>query len=1345
MSGRANVLRRSVLAVVVSGCSVLGGLVFTGAPALAGTGFASLSSFGPPAGFAGLVGLGVDDSVGLSKGDVYVVDQGHSAVDQFSAAGVLSHEVVVAGEPSLYQLSVDSDPGPREGDVYVAGLASGVVYRFSAGLGTEEEVIKGLVQPTDVAVDEAGDMFVSVFDGNAEEAKVLEFNAAGEPIDAAKALSASNAVVEGLNGPQALAVDPTGADIYVATGLGTLKYTLSGGAYKAAASPFDAAGALGVSVASSGKVLVDRGAEVAELEASGGAPLATFGAGVLSGAAFGLGVNAESGDVYVADDGANVVDVFEEGATPEAPVTKAASGIGAMAATLNGELAGGTTGYHFAYNAGGSCEGGSTTAPGTASSGEVHADIGELTPHTQYTVCLVATNKYGSTVGPGVAFETLSLPVIESTETTGLAETAATLGASVNPEGVAVSECEFEVGPDTSYGQTVPCEQTLSGSAPQSVTAKLTGLAGGSVFHYRLKVVSANGTVFSQDTEFASLGARLGAEFFTQVSDRSATLNADVDPAGVETSYFFEYGTSAAYGSQTVVKSAGSGEVVVGGSAGLEGLTPGTEYHFRVVVKSANGTTVVGTDMSFKTLTAGITTLPDGRVYEMVTPVNNLDANVYIPRALGSGLPLSQGTPTRFPFQVATNGLSVTYQADPTSGGFGAAGNGLGNEYLAKRGGAGGWSHIVIQPPARRQNFYVGFSSDLSVGVLTSGVSIEPEVPPIATGAPGEGYSVLYACSESETACSIPGESAPQNAYQAFFTKKPKRGVEQFGTHEVNPGVNNERMPVFTGGSLGFGDLLFEANDALLPGEGALAKELNSDVEQEIVDGENNNYLYDSVEGRLELVNISPGGKITKGATFGSQPFSAPKVNPPAFSGVISGNGRRVYWSDGAGDVFERVDGVETVGVSAGPARYWTSVDDGRYAFYTEGGMLYRFDAENPSGHGSSLSAGKVLGVIGAGEDGESVYFVSSEALGGTSGEGGTPRVGEPNLYLLQHQETGWAPPAFIATLSEEDGSGVLPFRLALNANIGEFGDWQPGFARRTARVTAGGGAVAFMSDQRLPVVGFPAGFPNNGFDEVYVFEAGVNRLFCVSCSSSGEQPGSAEEGAAGFLPISWSDTYLPQWVADEGSRVFFDTALPLVPQDTNGAQDVYEWEREGAGSCISATAVNGGCIYLLSGGTSRADSWFIGASVNGDSVFIATRAQLTPEDQNDAFDLYDAQVGGTSPVTPPACTGTGCQGVPAPPPTFATPPSVTFAGVGNFAPPAPEKSTPRLLTRAQKLAQALKACRKQKQGKKRSSCEAQARKRYGAKKKAVKRKAVGKRDKSGKSVRLRVEGSKHV
>jgi len=131
---------------------------------------------------------------------------------------------------------------------------------------------------------------------------------------------------------------------------------------------------------------------------------------------------------------------------------------------------------------------------------------------------------------------------------------------------------------------------------------------------------------------------------------------------------------------------------------------------------------------------------------------------------------------------------------------------------------------------------------------------------------------------------------------------------------------------------------------------------------------------------------------------------------------------------------------------------------------------------------------------------------------------------------------------------------------------------------------------------------------------------------------------------------------------------VFFDSQEALVPQDTNGHLDAYEWERPGVGSCTSSK----GCIYLLSGGTSTDESYFADASANGDDAFIVTRAKLLPADTFENNDVYDVRVDGFTPIAAPACTGTGCQGLPGAAPIFATPSSVTFEGVGNFAAPTP-------------------------------------------------------------------------
>lgn len=404
--------------------------------------------------------------------------------------------------------------------------------------------------------------------------------------------------------------------------------------------------------------------------------------------------------------------------------------------------------------------------------------------------------------------------------------------------------------------------------------------------------------------------------------------------------------------------------------------------------------------------------------------------------------------------------------------------------------------------------------------------------------------------------------------------------------------------------------------------------------------------------------------------------------------------------TENAGSSSERTVQVdEAVG---GGGRFWTATGDGSKVFFTKG-SLYEYDVN--TGATINLTPGvEIQGVIGVSEDGEYAYYVDN--------------ADDLNLW---HDGVS----TFIATLSSADNFEALGKKI--KNQHGQFGDWQAALERRTAEVTPDGHSIVFMAFEGL------ADHRSEGVGEVYVYESETNRLTCASCNRNGEPLQAnvlSEAGYGGFLPPSWSATFIPQWMSSDGSRVFFDSSQPLVPQDTNGTLDVYEWERDGSGSCHEVI----GCVYLLSGGVSSSASNLAGESLSGNDVFIITRAQLAPEDGNEAFDVYDASVDGSQPASPPACSGTGCQGVPAAPPVFATPPSVTFSGVGNFPPPTVSKATVKgkSLTSAQKLARALKVCRA-KRGKERVMCEKAAHKRFGVQAKARQKRVVGVR-RGGKS-----------
>ena len=312
--------RRPVLPVVVVCCLLTGWLVWACTPAMAGTGFGLASSFALPGGSVEPDGLAVDDTAGLSKGDVYISDQAHNKLDKFTATGQLLAEVEIPGA-GLGQLTVEEYPNlADEGDVYVAGYASGTVYQLGPELAIKQE-IKGVSQPAGIAVDEAGNVLVAEYDGNEYNAKVVEFNAAGEPINAAGSVDSENTVVEGLIRPQGLAVDASGKDLYVADNwyYDTLSFTRSGSAYVSNGEPFDSSYIpSGVAIAPSGNVFIDQGSQALEYEPSGGAPLDSFGSGILSGHGYGIGVNDESNTVYIADQVNDLVYIFEEDHTQRA-------------------------------------------------------------------------------------------------------------------------------------------------------------------------------------------------------------------------------------------------------------------------------------------------------------------------------------------------------------------------------------------------------------------------------------------------------------------------------------------------------------------------------------------------------------------------------------------------------------------------------------------------------------------------------------------------------------------------------------------------------------------------------------------------------------------------------------------------------------------------------------------------------------------------------------------------------------------------------------------------------------------------------------------------------------------
>jgi hypothetical protein len=146
---------------------------------------------------------------------------------------------------------------------------------------------------------------------------------------------------------------------------------------------------------------------------------------------------------------------------------------------------------------------------------------------------------------------------------------------------------------------------------------------------------------------------------------------------------------------------------------------------------------------------------------------------------------------------------------------------------------------------------------------------------------------------------------------------------------------------------------------------------------------------------------------------------------------------------------------------------------------------------------------------------------------------------------------------------------------------------------------------------------------------------------------------------------------YQPRYLSNSG-RLYFNSLDPLVPQDTNGTGDVYQYEPAGVGGCTGSrptyTAANAGCVDLISSGTSNQASAFLDASESGKDVFFFTAAKLTGEDVDTRQDVYDAREGGgfPEPARPVVCQGDACQ-QPATPPNHPTPGTSVIDGPGNL------------------------------------------------------------------------------
>jgi hypothetical protein len=924
------------------------------------------------------------------------------------------------------------------------------------------------------------------------------------------------------------------------------------------------------------------------------------------------------------------------------------------------------------------------------------------------------------------------LPTVQLTERTEAEPTSITLTGRVNPEGLALTQCDFEYVTSNDFAKTgfaaaltKPCSPTAEAipadSQFHSVTAAVGGLVSGESYKYRLTATTEGALGGEASTAAAGFTTpHAPVVTSTNVANLSSTfaeLRAAIRPLGASTHYRFEFDTAPYSGSEehgisvpvtpaAIGSGGGDGQAVELVSQPAAGLAPATTYHMRVVASNRIGVTD-GAEVVFATAPQSLTGLPDGRAYELVTPADKLGGSDMFGRHPTNGE--FENTDLGEPSQAGDGFLLHTHAA------FGPFPGNEESAYVFTR-RPDGWTNTSLAVPTLGvQNVT---SDNLVVDEANfAAVAINDEVGSIASpegtrrvnlvGPPGGPYTVMH---------------------------------EDPLTHEALHETN------IVGGSGDLGELVLQGpSRELCPG----AKSQK-----------NGATLCESRSGVTSLLNVQTSGEPldTCGAVLGSGTGLGGEHNAVSSGGRVtvftapdpraSGVG---CWNPlaetNAPQLYARANG-ETIRVSAAPseegtfyAGYVGASKDGEAIFFMSNAWL---TADHPTQHDPELyecrlkltpslechltrvSAGEsgfpgaeegaqVAAVPAVPDSGKAVYYMAFSALAAGSvqesaGAGGNAPV---NLYRY---DTESKLTTYVATVGRSEyPTQVLGCEVAGQGTKGSCDTEASWYTTPDGRYLLFASTRGLTGNEATGSCVLPgSGGARDHCDEVYRYDAEHAALACVSCNPTGAP--AVSNALFARSAVAWDSSGPVRALSDDGTYAFFDTADPLVANDGNGTLDVYEWHE--------------GHVALISSGRDSAPSFFLGTSplsVGGDlveaaNVFIGTHARLVSEDTDTNGDVYDARIcSAAAPCIKPAagqtgqCEGDACHPTP-PTPVDNTPASATFTGPEIAPGPTsggPNPPAHKTLTNAQKRARALKACHRKAHMRRRRACEASVRRRF--------------------------------
>jgi hypothetical protein len=581
----------------------------------------------------------------------------------------------------------------------------------------------------------------------------------------------------------------------------------------------------------------------------------------------------------------------------------------------------------------------------------------------------------------------------------------------------------------------------------------------------------------------------------------------------------------------------------------------------------------------------------------------------------------------------------------------------------------------VISDDGSRVNFMTPFGTATStIPNTTAGlVSRLYQVDDGGTSATDDDALIQLSMSENpspETAQAAVYRTASADGSRVFFTSHeqltttPGSGLYMWERQDEN---ETQELAVDATG----GDLTLTAHSQPSYGSGTLTENSNEVI------GVTGSF---TVGQTISAPGIPVGTTVAKVATSGETIFLSAEATESvteALTASFEDMTGPLPWNATAADVQSALEALDQIGtgnvaVSGGPGSTAPLEVEFTGGFAGVDVMQLTADAGGLTGGSATASVHTTKEVenlsligqdaealIGASEDGHRVYFSKNNS-------------NDEIWYWEDADGVGGGTLSHVASLPQGD---LLFQVLGLPGSV--FWNVRNLEARVTPdgrsllfTATDGGGLPPHYQHGECPGGGL-TGASNDLCTELYLYKADSSTptepdIVCASCDLS--QPGlfgNSFLNTVKGVGASLRAQHLSRALTDDGSRVFFDTEASLVAEDTNNAVDVYEYD------------VDRSTPRLISGGTDSAPSYLMDASANGSDVFFVTRARLSGWDDDQAYDLYDARVGGGF-LEPPAgsdgCSGTdGCRSALAVPP----PPSTNGSGSVN-GPGDPRRACPR-------------------------------------------------------------------